>query len=85
MLRRQLGEFKVCLLDYCLTSNHVHLLLEAEDRLQISALMRNVAGGICPSLQSAQRATERVFGAITFMRRWWRRGGICGAAFAMWS
>jgi len=44
MLRGQLGEFKVCLLDYCLTSNHVHLLLEAEDRLQISALMRNVAG-----------------------------------------
>ena len=44
MLRRQLEQFEVWLLDYCLTSNHVHLLLDAEDRLQISALIRNVAG-----------------------------------------
>ena len=44
LLRRQLEEFAVWLLDYCLTSNHVHLILEAEDRLQISGLMRNVAG-----------------------------------------
>ena len=43
-MRQQLRDFKVWLLDYCLTSNHVHLLLEAEDRLQISGLMRDVAG-----------------------------------------
>ena len=44
ILRQQLKEFEVWLLDYCLTSNHVHLLLDAEDRLQISGLMRNAAG-----------------------------------------
>jgi putative transposase len=44
ILRQQLEEFEVWWLDYCLTSNHVHLLLEAEDRLQISGLMRNAAG-----------------------------------------
>ena len=44
MLREQLKRFEVWLLDYCLTSNHVHLLIDAEDRLQVSGLMRNVAG-----------------------------------------
>jgi putative transposase len=44
LLRHQLQEFDVWLLDYCLTSNHVHLLLDTEDRQQISGLMRNVAG-----------------------------------------
>ena len=44
MLREQLRRFKVWLLDYCLTSNHVHLLIEAEDRLEVSGLMRNLAG-----------------------------------------
>jgi REP-associated tyrosine transposase len=44
LVRQQLKDFQVWLLDYCVTSNHVHLLLEAEDRLQISGLMRNVAG-----------------------------------------
>jgi len=34
MLREQLKRFGVWLLDYCLTSNHVHLLIDAEDRLQ---------------------------------------------------
>ena len=44
ILRQQLEEFEVWLLDYCLTSNHVHLLLDVEDRLQVSGLMRNAAG-----------------------------------------
>ena len=44
MLREQLREFKVWLLDYCLTSNHVHLLIDTEERLEVSGLMRNVAG-----------------------------------------
>jgi putative transposase len=37
MLRQQLGRFKLWLLDYCLTSNHVHLLIDAEDRMEVSA------------------------------------------------
>jgi REP-associated tyrosine transposase len=43
-LRDHLREFEVALLDYCITSNHVHLLLDAEERRQISGLMRTVAG-----------------------------------------
>jgi len=43
-LREYLAEFAVALLDYCITSNHVHLLLDAEERMQISGLMRSVAG-----------------------------------------
>ena len=31
-LREHLGEFEVALLDYCITCNHVHLLLDAEER-----------------------------------------------------
>jgi len=43
-MRAKLREFDVCLLDYCLTCNHVHLLAEAKDKLQISGFMREVAG-----------------------------------------
>jgi putative transposase len=43
-LREHLQEFKIGLLDYCLTSNHVHMLLDAQDRLEISGFMREVAG-----------------------------------------
>jgi hypothetical protein len=34
----------VALLDYCITSNDVHLLLDAAEREAISQLMREVAG-----------------------------------------
>ena len=30
-LRERLAEFQVALLDYCITCNHVHLLLDAEE------------------------------------------------------
>ncbi len=43
-LREHLPQFEVALLDYCITFNHVHLLLDAEERMQISGLMRMVAG-----------------------------------------
>ena len=43
-LREHLAEFQVALLDYCITCNHVHLLLDAEERMEISGLMRTVAG-----------------------------------------
>ena len=58
ILREQLQEFEVCLLDYCLTCNHVHLLLDAEDRLQISGLMRNAAGSGCRVSLSQREAAE---------------------------
>ena len=37
-LREHLSELAVALLDYCITSNHVHLLLAVDQRLDISAL-----------------------------------------------
>src|SRR4051794_27828415 len=43
-LREHLAEFETALLDYCITCNHVHLLLDAQERGQISGLMRTVAG-----------------------------------------
>ena len=43
-LREHLRRYDLWLLDYCVTSNHVHLLVDAEDRSEVSALMRGVAG-----------------------------------------
>ncbi|HOW66475.1 MAG TPA: transposase [Candidatus Paceibacterota bacterium] len=43
-LREALGQYAVGLLDYCLTCNHIHLLVEAEERREISGLMQKVAG-----------------------------------------
>ena len=44
-LGEALGEFEVALLDDCLTSNHVHLLVDAADRCEIRGLMHKAAGG----------------------------------------
>ena len=43
-LREHLARFEVAWLDYCLTSNHVHLLVDAEERMEVSGLMRSAAG-----------------------------------------
>jgi putative transposase len=43
-MRKELEQFDLSLLDYCLTSNHVHLLVDAEERLEVSGFMRKVAG-----------------------------------------
>jgi len=43
-MREKLQRLDVSLLDYCLTCNHVHLIVDALDRLQVSGFMREVAG-----------------------------------------
>jgi len=43
-MREKLRLFELWLLDYCLTSNHVHLLVDAEDKYEVSGFMREVAG-----------------------------------------
>jgi putative transposase len=43
-LRQAVGRYDLSVLDYCLTSNHVHLLAFAEDLNQISEFMQKVAG-----------------------------------------
>src|SRR5438094_5367480 len=44
LLREALQQFDLWLLDYCLTSNHVHLLIDAPTRTEISRFMQKVAG-----------------------------------------
>src|SRR5206468_4685858 len=41
--RAYLRQFDVSVLDYCVTSNHVHLLVDASDRPEVSGFMREVA------------------------------------------
>ena len=43
-LRETLDEFRLSLLDYTITSNHVHLLVDSADKQEVSGLMRKVAG-----------------------------------------
>ena len=43
-LRRHIQEFDISVLDYCLTSNHVHLLLDSRERSEIARLMQVVEG-----------------------------------------
>lgn len=42
-LREHLKKFDLWLLDYCVTSNHAHLLLDTEDRVEVSRFMQEVA------------------------------------------
>ena len=43
-LREHLKQGDVALLDHCITFNHVHLLIDAEDRLEVGRFMRAAAG-----------------------------------------
>jgi putative transposase len=43
-LVEHLEQYEVWLLDYCVTSNHVHLVVDAPEREQLSGLMREVEG-----------------------------------------
>src|SRR6266699_5847073 len=42
-VREHVQQFDLAVLDYCLTSNHVHLLVDAPERLAVSGFMRDVA------------------------------------------
>ena len=42
-VREHLRQFDISVLDYCVTSNHVHLLVDALERLEVSGFMREVA------------------------------------------
>ena len=43
LLREHLHQYDVGLLDFCVTSNHVHLLVDGTDRREISRFMQEVA------------------------------------------
>ena len=42
-IREHVRPYDVSVLDYCITSNHVHLLLDVPGRLALSGFMREVA------------------------------------------
>jgi putative transposase len=43
-LLERVGHYELWLLDYCVTSNHVHLVVDAPERDQLSGFMREVEG-----------------------------------------
>jgi putative transposase len=61
-LRRHLQHFDLALLDYCLTSNHVHLLIDAQDRLEVSRFMRSVAGEFARAYNRRKQRTNAFWG-----------------------
>ena len=64
-MREYLAEFDISLLDYCVTSNHVHLLIDAEDRLEVSGFMRKVAGEFARAY-NRRKARRNAFWGDTF-------------------
>ena len=61
-LRERLSQVDVQLYDYTITSNHVHLLLEAEDKSEVSSLMQRVAGEFASSYNRRKKRTNAFWG-----------------------
>jgi len=64
--RAQLWEharkFNVSVLDYCITSNHVHLLLDAPERSAVSSFMREVASEFARAYNKRKGRMNAVWG-----------------------
>ncbi len=56
-LRDSLGRWPVQLMSYCLTSNHVHLLLRSPDTVQLAGFMQRGAGGMAQAYNQRKRRT----------------------------
>lgn len=61
-LREALPQFELSLLDYCLTSNHVHLLIDAPARHEVSGLMQKVAGEFARAYNHRKKRTNAFWG-----------------------
>jgi len=61
-LLEALREFSVCLFDYTITCNHIHLLLEVSDKAQLSGFMRKVAGEFARSYNRRKKRSNAVWG-----------------------
>ena len=61
-LRERLSQFHLALLDYCLTSNHVHLLIDAPERLELSEFMRAVEGEFARAYNQRKKRTNAFWG-----------------------
>src|SRR2546428_1465588 len=62
LLREALQQFEVCVLDYCLTSNHVHLLIDAAARTEVSGFMQKVAGEFARAYNRRKSRTNAFWG-----------------------
>ena len=62
LLREQVQRFDVSVLDYCVTSNHVHLLMEATERSAISGFMREVASEFARAYNRRKQRTNAFWG-----------------------
>lgn len=61
-LREHLGKFDLWLLDYCITSNHVHLLVDAPERWEVSGFMREVASEFARAYNQRKHRTNAFWG-----------------------
>src|SRR6185295_7900320 len=57
-----LAEFSLSLFDYTITSNHVHLLLEAQRKSEVSSFMRKVAGEFARQYNRRKQRTNAFWG-----------------------
>ena len=61
-VREHVRQFNVAVLDYCVTSNHVHLLVDAPQRWAVSRLMREVASEFARAYNRRKRRTNAFWG-----------------------
>jgi putative transposase len=61
-VREHVRQFNVSVLDYCVTSNHVHLLVDAPERLAVSGLMREVASEFARAYNRRKHRTDAFWG-----------------------
>ena len=71
-LRLALEIYPVHLLCYCITSNHIHLLLTAETPDGVSSLMQRLEGEL-PSTTTGASVATGLSGVIVSTARWWTR------------
>src|SRR5678809_1008527 len=62
LLREHVPRFAVSVLDFCVTCNHVHLLLEASERSAISDFMREVASEFARGYNRRKQRTNAFWG-----------------------
>lgn len=74
--------FKVDILDYMVTSNHVHLLLTARHGGEISAALQFLHGGIAQKF-NILKEREVLSGRTVFSQPESSRENICAAAFSI--
>ena len=61
-LLEHLGSYEIYLLDYCVTSNHVHLLADAAEREQLSGFMREVGGEFAREYNRRKKRSNAFWG-----------------------